>query len=313
MQHKLILILICFFVRFTSYAQLTEVEKKHFSDYEDSLKALIPKVFFSKKAINKTEGNKRFIALWNEILKEEKSLLFPFDSLKKDVSILISPDQKFRIITWNIEREDATHAYFGFIQVNNSKTVKKGLFKKTTTYSYDLFALVDKSATVTNPESYIGEPSKWFGMLYVDVIKSDDDFYTLIGWDGHSKLTQRKFIDVLTFKPDGTPVFGKDVFKIPNKFTKRVMFEYASEVAMSLKYNTSRQQIIFSHLAPNTLDPILQGQTQYYGPDGSFDALYMKKGRWVYQADIDIRKDKDKNDNAKKPEQDKQTPIYKPK
>ncbi len=313
MQHKLLFILLCFFVRFTSYAQLTDVERKQFSDYEDSLKALIPKVFFSKKASNKTEGNKRFIAFWNEILKDEKSLLFPFDSLKKDVSILMSPDKKFRIITWNIEREDATHAYFGFIQVNNSKTIKKGLFKKTTTYSYDLFSLVDKSATVTNPESYIGEPSKWFGMLYVDVIKSDDDFYTLIGWDGHSKLTQRKFIDVLTFKPDGTPVFGKDVFKIPNKFTKRVMFEYASEVAMSLKYNSSRQQIIFSHLAPNTIDPILQGQTQYYGPDGSFDALYMKKGRWVYQADIDIRKDKDKNDNAKKPEQDKQTPIYKPK
>jgi hypothetical protein len=82
---------------------------------------------------------------------------------------------------------------------------------------------------------------------------------------------------------------------------------------MSLKYNDSRKQIIFSHLAPNNLDPMLVGQYQYYGPDGSFDALNMKKGRWTYEGAIDIRKDKDKNDNVKKPEPEKQTPVYKPK
>jgi hypothetical protein len=150
-------------------------------------------------------------------------------------------------------------------------------------------------------------------MLYVDCIKSDEEFYTLIAWDGNDKLTQRKFIDILSFKPDGTPVFGKDVFKFPGKFAKRIMFEYASEVAMSLKYNTNRKQIVFSHLAPNGLDPTLEGQFQYYGPDGSFDALEMKKGKWVYEPAIDIRKDKDKTDNVKKPEPNKQTPVYKPK
>ena len=93
-------------------------------------------------------------------------------------------------------------------------------------------------------------------------------------------------------------MFGKDVFKIPGKFAKRVMFEYAGEVAMSLKYNAGRKQIIYSHLAPNTADPTMEGQYQYYGPDGSFDALSMKKGVWVYEPAIDIRKDKDKNDNA---------------
>jgi len=55
------------------------------------------------------------------------------------------------------------------------------------------------------------------------------------------------------------------------------MFQYAGEVSMSLKYNSSRKQIVFSHLAPNTPDPTLENQFQYYGPDGSFDALEMKK------------------------------------
>lgn len=296
-----------------SFAQLSDADIKYYAGLEDSLQHIAQRVFLSKKEKNKFEANKQFLAIWNEVLKDEKSMQYPFDSLKNDVSLLMSPDKKFRIITWNILKEDQTHVFFGFIQVNNSKTVKKGLFKKETTPQYDVFPLLDKSATVKTPENYVADPSKWFGMLYVDCIKSDDEFYTLIAWDGNDKLTQRKFIDILYFKPDGTPVFGKDVFKFPGKFAKRIMFEYASEVAMSLKYNSKRKQIIFSHLAPNSLDPTLENQFQYYGPDGSFDALEMKKGKWVYEPAIDIRKESDKTDNVKKPEPNKQTPVYKPK
>jgi hypothetical protein len=295
------------------FAQLSETDNKYFSELEDSLKHISQKVFFSKKESNRFEANKQFLALWNVILKDEKSMQYPFDSLRQDVSLILSPDKKFRIITWDMRKDDQTYFYFGFIQVNNTKTIKKGLFKKETISQYEVFQLLDKSATVKTPENYISDPSKWFGMLYVDVIKSDDDFYTLIAWDGNDKLTQRKFIDILSFKADGTPVFGKDVFEFPGKFAKRIMFEYAGEVSMSLKYNSGRKQLIFSHLAPNTPDPLLEGQFQYYGPDGSFDALTMKKGNWIYEPAIDIRKDKDKNDNVRKPEPEKQTPVYKPK
>jgi hypothetical protein len=305
----LFILLVCQF----GFAQLSETDIKYFSGLEDSLKHLSQKVFYSKKESNRVEANKQFLALWNVILKDEKSMQFPFDSLRNDVSLILSPDKKFRIITWDMRKDDHSYFYFGFIQVNNSKTIKKGLFKKETTSEYEVFQLQDKSATVKTPENYISDHSKWFGMLYVDVIKSDDDFYTLIGWDGNDKLTQRKFIDILSFKSDGTPVFGKDVFKFPGKFAKRIMFEYAGEVSMSLKYNSNRNQIIFSHLAPNTADPLLEGQFQYYGPDGSFDALSMKKGSWIYEPAIDIRKDKDKSDNVKKPQPEKQTPVYKPK
>lgn len=297
---------------FSGFAQLTDAEIKQFMKAEDSLKKIQAYVFHSKKESSRFEANKIFLNLWKEVLSNEKSLQFPFDSLK-EVSRLLSPDKKLRIITWNMLREDETHVFFGFIQVNNVKVSKKGLFKKETTSKYEVFPLLDKSAGVNNPELYVGTADKWFGMLYYDIIKSDDDFYTLLGWDGNTKLAQRKFIDILTFKPDGTPVFGKDVFKIPNKFAKRIMFEYASEVAMSVRYNANRKQIIYNHLAPNTDDPTLQNQYQYYGPDGSYDALYMKKGHWVYEPAIDIRKEKDKNDNAQKPDPNKQQPVYKPK
>ncbi|MBC7694731.1 MAG: hypothetical protein H7141_04705 [Burkholderiales bacterium] len=312
-MRNLIIVIFISLVWQSAFAQLSQADLKYYSELEDSLKHISEKVFFSKKESSRFEANRKLIALWNDVLKNENSISYPFDSLKNDISLLMAPDKKFRIITWNIIKDDQTHAFFGFIQVNNSKTIKKSLFKKETTSHYEVFPLADKSASVKTPENYVGDPAKWFGMLYVDVIKSDEEFYTLIAWDGNDKLTQRKFIDILYFKPDGTPVFGKDVFKFPGKFAKRIMFEYASEVAMSLKYNPARKQIIFSHLAPNNLDPAMEGQFQYYGPDGSFDALLMKKGKWIYEPAIDIRKNKDKTDNIKKPEPNKQTPVYKPK
>lgn len=295
-----------------TFAQLSADDFSYYKSIEDSLKKIQARVFFSKKESNRFEANKQFLALWTSVLKDEKSLYYPFDSIK-EISRLTSPDKKFRIITWDLLKEDETHVYFGFLQVNNSKTTKKGLFKKETVSEYNVFQLLDRSATVKTPENYVSGPDKWFGMLYYDVIKSSDEFYTLIGWDGNDKLTQKKFVDVLYFKPDGTPQFGKDVFKYPGKFAKRLMFEYSSEVAMSLKYNKDRKQIIMSHLAPRDPDPTLETQYQYYGPDGSYDAMYMKKDKWIYEPAIDIRKDKDKTDNVKAPEPKKQSPVYKPK
>jgi hypothetical protein len=58
---------------------------------------------------------------------------------------------------------------------------------------------------------------------------------------------------------------------------------------------------------------MLEGQYQFYGPDGSFDALVMRKGRWEVVEDIDARNPKNKNDNVKKPDPDRQRPVYKPK
>jgi hypothetical protein len=293
------------------FAQLSEQDNTLYSSFEDSLNKIQQRVFFSKKESNRFSANKDFLNYWNQVLSDEKSFLYPFDSLK-EISRLVSPDKKFRIITWNINKEDGSHAFFGFIQLNHSKVIKKSLFKKSIQTEYKYYQLTDKSGAVKTPENYIGDPTKWFGMLYYEIIQSDDDYYTLLAWDGNDKLTQRKFIDILYFKEDGTPVFGKDVFSYPGKFAKRIMFEYASEVSMSLKYNKNRKQLIFSHLAPKVPDATLENQFQYYGPDGSFDALNIKKGKWIYEPAIDIRKEKDKNDDVKKPDPNKQKPIYKP-
>jgi hypothetical protein len=286
----------------TTYTKLRLAEKEIIK---------IEKGFNSRKEADRIEANKKLIVAWDAIIDDPKILIYPFDSIK-GISILSPKDKKFKLITWNLNKDDGTHAFFGYLVVNNSKRIKKGLFKHETIEAFEHFKLSDKSAGIKNPETYIGTTDKWFGMLYTSLIECDG-FYTLIAWDGNDKLIQRKFIDVLYFKADGTPVFGKDVFKFPRKNPRRLMFEWSSEVTMSVKYDNKRNQIVYSHLAPKQEGGLLEGQFQYYGPDGTFDALELRKDKWITIEDIDARNDKNKNDKAEKPDPNKQTPIFTPK
>ncbi|MCE3228094.1 MAG: hypothetical protein K0S32_2645 [Bacteroidetes bacterium] len=299
------------FISVALSAQKSDTSLAVFREAEKELKLLQQEAFYSRKEADRVAGNKKFISVWDGIVSNGKILQYPFDSLK-EVSVLAPKDKKFKLITWNLHKDDGTHAYFGYLLVNNSKRIKKGLFRHETIEAYEYFKLIDNSGAIRNPETHIGSPAKWYGMLYYSLVECDG-FYTLLGYDPNDNLTRKKFVDVLYFKTDGTPVFGKDVFRFPRKNPKRLMFEYSSEVSMSLKYNEKRGQIVYSHLAPKDQSDMLIGQYQYYGPDGSFDALELKKDKWITIEAIDIKQDKNKNDKAEKPDPDKEKTLYKPK
>lgn len=282
-----------------------------FRQTEIELQQLQNAAFHSRIETERIEGNKQFLAVWESIVQNPKILDYEF-TLLKDISVLSPKNKKFKLLTWNLYKDDGTHIYFGYLLVNNSKRIKKGFLKFETITSYDVFKLVDRSMTVSSPERYAGSPQKWFGMLYTQLVECDD-FYTLIGWDGNNKLTQRKFIDVLYFKSNGDPVFGKDVFKFPRKNPRRLMFEYSTDITMSVRYNEKRNQIIYSHLSSKKEGTLLEGEYQYYGPDGSFDALEMKKGKWVTIEDVDVKSEIQPMSEKKKPDPNKQSPVYQPK
>ncbi len=281
-----------------SAQSLNEKDNAYFKKYEDSLYFMQKSVFYSKTDTAKLKANVKFYHLFEEILLNTLSFNYPFDSLK-DINLRTSSDKRFRIITWNIPRQDGTYNYFGFIQALHPKTKK-----------YEIYELTDKSTTVKSPESYQSDNTKWFGMLYYNII-SCGDYYILLGWDGNNKLTVRKFIDVLSFKKDGSPVFGKEVFKMPKKYPKRVMFEYNAQITMTLQYNEAVKAIVFDHLVPK--DNFLEGMSQYYGPDFSYDAFVFKHGKWNLEEDVDVKNAKHKTDNVRKDIDKKDKPIYAPK
>ena len=309
-MNKRILFFLFVITELICFPQKNDSSFVFFKEVEQELK-IIEKGFLSRIESERIDANKKFIAAWDKIVNDANILNYPFDSIK-EASILFPKNKKFKLITWNLNKDDGTHTYFGYLIVNNSKRIKKSFLNYKTISEFEVFKLRDHSIDIKSPENHIGGPDKWFGMLYTQIIECDG-FYTLIGWDGNSKLTKRKFIDVLYFKSDGEPVFGKDIFKIPKKSPKRLMFEYSSEVSMSLKYIERKKQIIYSHLASREDGAFLEGMFQFYGPDGSFDAIELKKDRWVSIEDVDARSNQKEMDKKNKPNPKNQKSLFKSK
>ncbi|MCX6295725.1 MAG: hypothetical protein NTX97_06600 [Bacteroidetes bacterium] len=299
-----------FFIVASAFSQdvTNEMRLKQVDEFTQSkLKPLIKELYSPK--VNSEEQNK----LNKELLREfEDAINIPetfnygFDSLKKDIGILISPDKTFRIIHWNIAKSDGTFEYYGFIQSKHIEIKKAGLFRTSKTETMQLFPLIDRSSEIKNPENAITDNKKWFGALYSKIIVKETKsktYYTLLGWDGNDKFSQKKIIEVLTFDANGTPRFGADIFNFDKKFPKRVIFEFSSTCNLSVRYSNKKDSIIFGHLAPT--QPQFEGQFQYYCSDMSFDGFGFKKGKWNYGADVKAVNDFDEKDKLYKDPHDR--------
>ena len=297
-QACLILFSLLLFAFATRAQTLTDKDLAYFKKFEDSLKVMQKSIYAAKTDSAKFKNNAKFYRLLDEVLLNTLSFNYPFDSLT-EIKRLTSPDKKFRFVMWDVPRADGTYTYFGFIQAMHPKTKK-----------YEVYELTDKSATVKSPETYVGDNTKWFGMLYYTIIPSGD-YYTLLGWDGNDKLSSRKFIDVLSFKKDGTPLFGKAVFNIPKKSPSRIMFEFNAKLTMTLRYNATSESIVFDHLAPK--EEFLDKQYQFYGPDLSYDAFNYRRGKWNFEEEVDVQNPRNKLDNVHHDKNKKEKAIYTPK
>ena len=252
------------------------------TSYEDTLKKIAPKILNSKEDREKYHANEKFTEILERALDIENSFEYPFDSLVT-IARLPAPDKSFRIFNWNLPRNDGTFEYFGFVQAYHKKS-------KT----YKLYRLTDRLPQITSPEDQILGHDEWYGAHYYKIIlkkQKGKKYYTLLGWDGNDRLTTRKIIDILYFPRGGRPKFGTPIFNMGKVVKKRVIFEFNSQAIMSLRYDEDKKLIIFDHLSPP--DPSLEGQYQYYGPDGSYDALKFKKGKWVLMEDFDARNERE--------------------
>ena len=191
-----------------------------------------------------------------------------FDTLRF-LGQLTSDDGKLRIITFNYPRTDGTFGYHCLI-----------LHRANAQDAHRLFTLKDDQGPWERLEFKTLDPKNWYGALYYRIVQKrhkKSTYYTLIGWDGHDQLSNRKVIDVLDVS--GTqPRFGSPIFLKDGRAQNRLIFEYANDASMALNFQENEGMIVMDHLAPE--HPRLKGQFQFYGPDFSYDALKFKKGKW---------------------------------
>ncbi len=247
---------------------------KQLNIFQDSL-ANLGKTFVNhENDLERKNANYLFIKTLVSALKVPNSFLFKFDSVKT-ISILNSPDNKFRIFSWPIVNNDGSYRFYGAIQMNTGGALK-------------LYPLEDYSPLFKNPQDSVTDNNKWYGAQYYKIIPvyGTTPYYVLLGWKGNTVKSTKKVIEVLSFKNDKVQL-GSPIFTEKGKSRKRIIFEYTRQASMLLKYVPEQNLIVFDNLAPP--DKKFKDQPETYGPDLSYNGYRLKNGKWEYVDNIDMR------------------------
>ncbi|MAQ31869.1 MAG: hypothetical protein CMD26_03950 [Flavobacteriales bacterium] len=255
-----------------------------FTQEDDFLEEIKLATQLAESVLNSETNNEREIAneqlklILLKIVSEKKSYLHEFEKIEH-ISILQPKDKKFKIISWFLPYTDGTYKYFGIIQKCNKRGKK-----------CQIYLLEDQ---ITLSQDYLQKTiqhDEWYGCLYYDVIPikiGKENYYTLLGWDGHNFQTSKKIIDVLKIVKKQDPFFGASIF---NNDNKRLVIEYASKYPISLKYDPKLEYIVFDHLEP--IDEISINNFSIYATNLSYDVLKKTKFGWILEKEIYLNNQK---------------------
>lgn len=217
--------------------------------------------------------------LWVEALSTGHAFDVDWSEWNNAVVDLGQNEERLLVFTWNVELDDRTQRYGGWIAMASSATE----------LGYE-FVMLNHDRDIDPQDSgRMHRHDQWQGGLYYDGVLTRDrknPVYTLLAWDGADALTTRKWVE--TVEPrNGRLRFGAPRFNTPEGLLKRVVLTYADAVQTTLRYEKGEERIVFDHLAPN--DPSFKGQFAFYGPTLNYDGLEWRKGRWHFSPDIQVQ------------------------
>lgn len=267
-------LLFLLFISNLSFAQgISKSDFKLLQEKEDSIRAYSVKIIQGINAEDRLEADSIFTRMLVRALKAKNSFHYPFESLQT-VSILYAPDSLFRIFTWQLVINENVIRQHGAIQM------------KTYDGSLKLFPLIDKSDVMSNVADTIGNNYGWIGAIYYKIIQkksSNQNFYTLLGFDENNIRSSRKIIEVLSFLND-EPTFGGRFFSYEEDTVfktahSRYIMEYKKEAGPRLTYDKDLDMIIVEHLVSESNEP--KKKWTLVG-DGDYEGFKWKNGKWVH-------------------------------
>ena len=252
---------------------LSTAENKELKQKEDSLKTFAVDIIQGRTAAVRLTADSMFTRMFVRALKIKNSFHYPFDSLIT-ISRLSPEDSTFKIFTWQMVVNEYVTRQHGAIQM------------KTAAGSLLLFPLIDKSAVTQDKEDTIGNNFGWMGAVYYKLIEKTafgKNYYTLLGYDENNINSNKKVIEMLTFK-DGEPIFGGANFSfqdnsVMKKSRARYVMEYKKNSSPRLTYDPDQDMIIYEHLISETGEP---NKKYTYIPDGDYEGLKWIDGKWVH-------------------------------
>ena len=222
-------------------------------------------------------------SMWPEALAAGHAFSVDWGLWNHAVVDLGEGDERMVVFTWNVELDNRTQRYGGWV-AHAAPDTELGYVFTSLTHDPEV-----KDTDVTR----LWRHDQWAGGLYYDGMLTYDKgspVYTLVAWDGADALTNRKKIETLEPR-NGRVRFGAPRFDMPTGLQKRVVLTYGDAVQATLRVEPSLGRIVFDHLAPE--DPSLRGQYAFYGPTLSYDGLEWRKGRCQFVSDVPVRNAKD--------------------
>lgn len=229
---------------------------------------------FDKDSIN-TILSQRLLNLWNNETLFEHSF-----SQLKNLKTIFSKDQNIKICTYNIQKSNFTHVFYGAI-ISRVDDVFK------------VYLLNDVSSEIRSPDRASLTNKKWYGAMYLDIVQTSDrnrNYYTLIGYKGNDEFCKTRVLDVLTIQNNRIR-FGWPLFKSDRITRHRMIYKYAAGATMMMRFDERSKMIVFDNLEP--AQPFYKGVYRYYGPDFTYNGFSFEKGYWIFEQDIDLRNPKE--------------------
>jgi hypothetical protein len=249
-----------------------DIKKLH--QKEDSLKVLARDFIMDSLTAGRMRSDSQFVKTLIRSLQIKNSFYYPFDSVQ-GVAKVYAPDSTFRILSWNLSFDQYYSRQRAAIQF------------KTPDGSLKLVPLRDVSEFTENAIDSVRNKNNWIGAVYYNIVKTEyngKNFYTLIGFDNNNVMSNKKWLEVMTFNQQKEPVFGGPFFSFAQDSAKRptqnrFYIEYKKEARAVLDYDPDLNLIIVDHLVSETDEP----ENKFsYVPDGDVEAFEWKNGKWLH-------------------------------
>jgi hypothetical protein len=241
---------------------------------EDTLKSYAKYMVTDSSTSSRMIADSFFTRILVRALQIRHSFYYPFDRVL-GISKMYAPDSSFRIFTWTIQFDEYYSRQKGAIQL------------PTRDGSLKLFPLRDNSEFTNRAEDSVRTASNWIGAVYYNMVKTQHNgrnFYTLFGYDNNNIMSNKKWVEVLTFNSRNEPTFGGPFFSYENDSTRRapryrLSLEYKKNARVLMNYIPDLDVILMDHLVSETDEP---DNKWSYVPDGDNEAFKWENGKWVH-------------------------------
>ncbi|HXD78654.1 MAG TPA: hypothetical protein VN616_12640 [Puia sp.] len=245
-----------------------------FRQHENEIKKYAYDIVNGETPAIRFRADSQFIRSLVRVLKMPNSFYYPFDSLQT-ISRLYAPDSSFRIFTWQFQKDNMLYLQEGAIQMNQPDG------------SLKLYPLFDCSMFTDRPLDSVRTRFNWIGAIYYRIIEKSwqgKNYYTLLGFDDFSETANKKWMEVLSFTPQGEPRFGGPFFSFQEDSVRkptqyRFDIEYKKEAGTRFNYDPNLDLVVYDELISENNQP---QKKDTYVPDGDFEAFQWRGGKWVH-------------------------------